>query len=336
MTDEEKYKQSIGYRPDIKYTDDYYADDSDIFNNGNDSNDVPSVDDSTIEDLIDKIPLLDSLINKLPNELSDGVGEVNDPIFEFIEDELKDKEYDDIPEEEDWTYEPVDPSIPPEDEDIYPGKPGDEDGEITEDNIWDDDDFFPIQKEEHPKEEIVQKEYIKNLADLFEDYFTNLHTILSEFWFSLIPAIADKPLNEIELITNNIILNNSDVIPETSHLLDAAVRAQIIKTLKFNYFMNLFNAEKTMIHLKQFKATYLLRLRYAKMETLDGSTKTNQMNNNILKAMEKTYDKRYDTAYENLYRYLSSSNKVLADILQTIAVEIKSKQTLIERKGIKK
>lgn len=335
MTEEEKYKQSIGYKPDITYIDDYHSDATDIFNNGDDSNEVPSIDDETIGDLIDMIPILDSLINKLPNDLSNGVGEVNDPIFDFIEDELKDKEYEDIPEEDDWIYEPVEPVIPPGDEDIYPGKPGDEEGEVTEDDIWDDDDFFPIQKEEHPKEEIVEKEYIKNLSDLLEDYFTNLHTILSEFWFSLIPAIADKPLNEIELITNNIILNNSDIIPEASHLLDAAVRAQIIKTLKFNYFTNLFNAEKTMIHLKQFKATYLLRLRYAKTEALNGDTKTNQMNNNILKAMETTYDKRYDTAYENLYRYLSSSNKVLADILQTIAVEVKSKQTLIERKGIK-
>ena len=53
------------------------------------------------------------------------------------------------------------------------------------------------------------------------------------------------------------------------------------------------------------------------------------------KVIKITYDKKYDIAYENLLRYLKSSTDVLDDTLKTWLVEIKSKQTLIERNGIK-
>ena len=58
------------------------------------------------------------------------------------------------------------------------------------------------------------------------------------------------------------------------------------------------------------------------------------MNNNILNGMQIIYDKKYDIAYENLYRYLKSSNEVLDDVFKTWIAEIKSKQTLLERKGV--
>ena len=77
-----------------------------------------------------------------------------------------------------------------------------------------------------------------------------------------------------------------------------------------------------------------LRLRYSKIKEVEGNTKTNQNNNNILKASKYAYNRKYEIAYENLYRYLNSSNRVLKDTLQTWIQEIKSKQILIERNGI--
>ena len=78
-----------------------------------------------------------------------------------------------------------------------------------------------------------------------------------------------------------------------------------------------------------------LRLRYSKIDEVIGDTKTNQMNNNILMASKLIYDRKYEIAYENLYRYLTSSNKILEDTLQTYIQEMKSKQILIERNGIR-
>lgn len=214
----------------------------------------------------------------------------------------------------------------------------DDDTEPTIDDeiLWNDDDFFPITPEEHTEEEIIEKEYVKNLVDLFQDYQTNLHTTLSNFWMNFILASNNKTAGEIKLLLNNILLNSSDVQNDAKHLLDSAVRQEIIKTMKFEYYNMMFNAEETIKQLKQFKAVYELRLRYSKIKELDGSTKTNQSNNNILQASKMIYDKKYEIAYENLYRYLSSSNKLLNDSLQTWIQEIKSKQILIERKGINK
>ena len=74
---------------------------------------------------------------------------------------------------------------------------------------------------------------------------------------------------------------------------------------------------------------------FRSIEKTDGGTKSNQYNNNVLTASLISYDKKYDIAYENLYRYLNSSNKVIKDSFQSWVQEIKSKQTLIEREGIK-
>lgn len=322
-------KNQIGYRPNIQYQDEYESDASNIFNDSN--NEIPESNNNSVNDLIDQIEIINSLIDKLPNDSSEAIKEVVDQIFDFIENELIDKEYEDIPDEWDWTYD--NDNITNEIPNLIPP---DSDEEYDEEDFWQDVDEFPIIKEEHPMTEIIEKEYIKNLVDLFDDYFTNLHTSLSSIWTNLILAITNKPTNEINVVLNNILLNSSEIKNDSKHLLDSAIRTQLIKDIKFKYFQNLFNAEETIKHLKQFKATYELRMRYAAIEKEEyPKNNSDQMNNNILKCMQLIYDKKYDIAYENLYRYLRSSNNVLDDIFKTWIAEIKSKQTLIERKGVK-
>lgn len=148
-------------------------------------------------------------------------------------------------------------------------------------------------------------------------------------------ASINKNTSEIKMLLDNILLSSSNVIDNAKHLLDSAVRESIVKNMKLNYFSTMFNAEETIKHLKQLKAMQELRLRYSKIDEVIGNTKTNQMNNNILIASKLIYDRKYEIAYENLYRYLTSSNKILEDTLQTYIQEMKSKQILIERNGIR-
>ena len=148
-------------------------------------------------------------------------------------------------------------------------------------------------------------------------------------------ASINKNTSEIKMLLDNILLSSSNVIDNAKHLLDSAVRESIVKDMKLNYFSTMFNAEETIKHLKQLKAMQELRLRYSKIDEVIGDTKTNQMNNNILIASKLIYDRKYEIAYENLYRYLTSSNKILEDTLQTYIQEMKSKQILIERNGIR-
>ena len=322
----------IGYRPNLEYQDEYTSDATDYFDKQQQGEeDSQEQQDNTIGDLIDQMEIIDSLVDKLPGDASDIVGEITDQIIEFIDEELKDKEYQKVPEEELWYYEDNDISIP---EPTPEWEEPEEDLDVEYDPLTPIDPF-PIIKETHTKQEIIEKEYIKNLVDLFNDYAVNMHTALSNFWTNLVSAVLNKQSTEINLLVDNILLNSSDIQPQSLHLLDSAIRNQIIRTSKLDFYSNIFNAEETIAHLKQFKAMYELRLRYAKIEKVDGSTKEGQMNNNILEGMRITYDKKYDIAYENLLRYLKSSTDVLDDTLKTWLVEIKSKQTLIERNGIK-
>lgn len=315
----------IGYRPDLKYTDEYISDANDIFNSQDNTEENQNTNNNIIEDVIDHMEVIDTLINKLPGDASDIVGEVFDPIMDFVRDELEGNSYEKVPEEWEWNYET------PETEIETPEK----EPEFSEDNFWEDVDSFPIVKEEHTKQEVIEKEYIKNLTDLFDDYFTSLHNALSNYWTNLVPAILNKPTDEIGMLVNNILLSSSDIKNDAKHLLDSALRNQITRTMKIDYYANIFNAEETITHLKQFKAMYELRLRYANIKEKEAVNKTDQMNNNILQGMQLTYDKKYDIAYENLFRYLKSSVEILDDTLKTWIIEIKSKQTLIEGKGIK-
>ena len=322
----------IGYRPNLEYQDEYTSDATGYFDKQQQGEeDNQGQQDNTIDDLIDQMEIIDSLVDKLPGDASDIVGEITDQIIEFIDEELKDKEYQKVPEEELWYYEDIDNSPDPG---TQPDWEEPEDDDVEYDPLTPIDPS-PIIKETYTKQEIIEKEYVKNLVDLFNDYAVNMHTALSNFWTNLVSAILNKQSTEISLLVNNILLNSSDIQPQSLHLLDSAIRNQIIRTSKLDFYSNIFNAEETIAHLKQFKAMYELRLRYAKIEKVDGSTREGQMNNNILEGMRITYSKKYDIAYENLLRYLKSSTDVLDDTLKTWLVEIKSKQTLIERKGIK-
>lgn len=321
-------ERQIGYRPHIEYQDEYQSDASNIFNSQEE--DIETEEGSVIDDLVEQGEIILGLIDKLPGNASEIVGEVVDQVIEFIENELNDKEYEYIPDEWDWSYD----NKMPESE-IPETEAPDKDDTFDEDDFWEDVDPFPITKEEYQKQEIIDKEYVKNLVDLFDDYFTNLHTSLSTLWTGLVVAIINKPTNEINVVLNNILLTSSEIKDESKHLLDSAIRTQILKDMKFGFFKNMFNAEETIKHLRQFKAMYELRMRYASIEEVEAINSSDQMNNNILKGMQMTYDKKYDIAYENLYRYLRSSNEVLDDIFKTWVTEIKSKQTLLERKGVK-
>ena len=321
-------KKRIGYVPELNYTDDYYSEIeySEIDNNTPDEKDEGK---EVIDNLINNMNVLNTLISKLPNEASNTIKEVFDPVLDFINEELKDKVVEPIPDEDDWNYADTDNNENSDNEN------DDNNNNEDVDDMWGTDDFFPTEEEEYTKKDIYEKEYIKNLVDLFYYYNIELQNIITEFWRDYILAASNKTASEIGLIINNILFNSNDIIDNAKHLLDSAVRQQIIKDMKLDYHKLMFNLESTIINLKQLKATQEFRIRYANIEKTDGGTKSNQYNNNVLTASLISYDKKYDIAYENLYRYLNSSNKVIKDSFQSWVQEIKSKQTLIEREGIK-
>ena len=238
---------------------------------------------------------------------------------------------------------PVPPDLPPPTVPKYP----DDGVKINNDGIWDLD--LPLQiriKNTDPKT-IIEKEYIKNIADLFDYYVNRLKDILYHYYSEKIAAtfgkkineegnLINKTLEEISFLFDPIKNTTYEVTEELKHLFDAGVFMGEVSRLKLNFMSNSFPVEQTLFHLKNFKTIYLLRLRYASMETVDGSDKLDAMSNNILKGLKNSYNQKYDVAFANLYKYMNSSLDILEDVLNTELAGLRARRTLIEKGGINK
>lgn len=322
--------KKIGYRPDLQYTDEYNSDIK--FKQDNNEHINEEDNNSLVNDLLEQGDALQNMINKLPSFISEIISDPVDPIISFVKDELSDKTLEKVPVELDWSYNTDDWSGIDFEGDSENGG-----GEDQDFDPWTPEDDIPIKIKIHSKTEVIEKEYVKNVYDLFDDYYTNLHNIVSNFWSGLLYSIMNKDASEINTILDNILLSSSDIVDNKKHLLDSCVKAEINRDMKFKYFANNFDAEGSIKHLKNFKAVYEMRIRYSKIKKNNNPvSRADQMSNNILEAMSLSYDMKYKKTYENLHRYLKSSLAVLDDALQSAMQSIRSKQTLIDTKGVKK
>lgn len=329
----EEIKQSLGYKPEIKYEEDYSSN-INIINSNVEDYDVSNENDDPIKDLGDKLENLETMINNLPGNISNAINNVFDYIEDIWEEELKDKNYEFIPDEDEWQYNfGDDPSddIEDEDDDIL-----DEDDSDDLEDPFEVPDIPKIENTHTSKKEIIEKEYVKHLTDLLNDYVIKLHNSLANFWAGTLIATYNKNTDDKKFILNNILINSKDVLANKAHLLDFGIRSQIYKDAKLDFFENMFSREESLMHLKQFKIAYEMRKKYVDIEVSSDGTRTSAMDANVLKAMTIAYDQKYDISFTNLYRYLNSSVNVIDDILKTCMQEIKAKQTLIEGDGIKK
>lgn len=201
--------------------------------------------------------------------------------------------------------------------------------------MWGSDDFFPTIEVPDTKEEIYKKEYVKNLTELLKFYYTEGNKTVMQFWRDYIIATSKKDFSEVKFMLDIMKFSSNRVNSDLKHLFDTALRQDVCKNMKLQYHLLSYNAEETLLYLKQFKAIQETRLRYAKIDKLDGSTRENDYSNKVLNASLIAYNKKYDIAFANLYRYLHNSNKIMKDTLGTWIQEIKSKQILVEKKGIK-
>ena len=147
-------------------------------------------------------------------------------------------------------------------------------------------------------------------------------------------GLVSKDANDLVFLFGPITNNCSIVEKDSKHLFDASLAMSEKSKTKLHFMENTFPVEQSMLHLKNFKTVYLLRLRYSTIDTTDGKDKTNAMSDNILKGMKISYEQKYDVAYTNLYKYLNSSLDILEDVLNTELAGLKARRTLIEKGGI--
>jgi hypothetical protein len=320
-------KQQLGYTPSIEYKDEYYSEVEVPHQYDNDTEDDYEYD--PIEELGQDLDGIKDMVSALPENIRDIINDVLNPVIDIWEDDLKGKPYKPIPNNDDISY--VIPEEDPEPKEPEPTEP-----EPDEEDFWDIDPTPSLVVPSTPKDEIIKLEYIKMLKDLLDDYEQKLNRVVSNFWTGAIMAGNTKTSDEIKFIMNDIELKNDEIKDNAKHLLDFGLRSQIYKNVKIDFFSNMYPPEETILHLKQFKTAYELRLRYAQQEEPKKNNKTDVMSGNMLEALNILYDRKYDKSYENLYRYLNSSVEVTDDILKTYLQELKAKQILIEGEGIKK
>ncbi len=364
---DDKDKQKFSYRPDIEYQDTYESDHS---NKSYSSVDTTSEQQSTdnkevIDDITKTFNEVSKIIPLLPVELQTAINGVYKPILDsWASVANKDIKYpskipdpnkpiyklqdnvdngSEVPNTETKFMYPVPPDLPEpsvddDDNDTY---------EINNDGIWDIDIPMTINFEEVNPIEIIEKEYIKNVADLFNYYVNRLKDILYHYYSEKITATFGKKIDangnltsktkaEVAFLFNPITDCCSDVKDDSKHLFDASISMSERSKLKLCFLGNAFPVEQSLFHLKNFKTIYALRLRYANIDAVNGSNKVNAMSNNILKGMKTSYDQKYDVAFMNLYKYLNSSLDILEDVTNTELAGLRARRTLIEKGGIKK
>lgn len=208
--------------------------------------------------------------------------------------------------------------------------------------IDDDDLFAPATKikiinEELEETERMKLEYTKNLADVIHHYTSQLKDLVCGFYMYRLSAITSiKDDFDASFLINEITSNNCSTKNETRHLMDSALRNEVIGSNKLNFSLNTFTLEGTLYHLKNFSAIHEMRMRYANIEKAENNTMADSLSNKILNGNRDTYDKKYDLAYINLYKYLNGSLNILEDCMRTLETNMKSKEMLLRKDGLNK
>ena len=358
---EDKDKQQYSYRPDIEYQDTYESDYS--------NKDYETVvkqdeeDDGFGQQIIDNINQafndVSKIIPKLPAQLQTAINNIYKPILDHWAEINKTTYPENIPEPGKIIYRPpngddpdptpnrfVDP-IPP---DIpQPKPPDDPKGGYTIDNdgIWDIDIPIQIIYTTVDPTEVIEKEYIKNVADLFSYYVNRLKDIIYRYYSEKIMAtyakkkndegnLVSKTTKDLEFLFLPMTDSCSEVDADCKHLFDSSLAMEEKSKLKLCFLENAFPVEQTLFHLKNFNTIYQLRLRYSTIEESNGKDNIESMSNRILKGMKIGYDQKYDVAFTHLYKYLNSSLDILEDTVNTELAGLKARRTLIEKGGIQR
>ena len=355
MSDEEKLNKSLGYIPDIKYTEDYGTDY--IYQEPEkeyEENNEPLLEDDFVNHIQDTMDEIANMIPGLTEPLNTIVYQIFKPIYKDWKENISNNKYpvyipdpDKIiiqPSKDKDIIDPIPPgTIPPS---VYmPPNEVQEPGVqptvipiLPDDDIFEPDPNIEIVYPEIKIEDIIPLEFIKNIMDLYNYYTERLKDILSLYYLNLFQAVFATTSDEEALF---LVENISELLAKVEdeslkHLMDSSLRSEVLGNLKLSFCETAFSVENTLYHLKNFHTVKELRLRYytIKKDTTEDNDST--VSNKTLEGLRMTYDRKYDDAYIGLYKYLNSSLVVLEDTLQTIIIVIKSKHTLIKKGGFNK
>lgn len=322
MSDEELNKQSLGYRPEIKYEDEYYSEQSKDYDIPDSSVDI----DNSIKDNINNnINKDDLLLELIPEDISDVIKETYDIAKDIWINELSKEDY--RPIQYDNTQITEKDNGPDADPDS-----------ITEDSFWDDDSEYDDEYYIYDEEIIIRQEYNKNMMDLLDYYFEALGDALSNYSLGYIMVFNKKSKTDSANIRNSILHadHKIKVTKGNEHLLDVGFRTELMSDLKLRFMRRMCPVDQSMMMFANFKVVTELRKKYARMTYLDTDKREDNMSDALLSASKELYSDKYDKSFTELYRYLKGSVELSKDVLQEALGSYKAKQTIAEKGGFEK
>lgn len=233
-----------------------------------------------------------------------------------------------------------DPPIPDPEDDPYKNYYVDPNTKVP--FINDDDLFTPstnrkVVYETIEKTEQYKLEYTKNMADLIHFYTSRLKGIVSDYYLYLFSSFSViSSAEDMAFLHNQLTPITAQVTDEMRHVMDTALRNEVIGANKIHFCINTFTLEGTLYHLKNLRAVQELRLRYAEIDKQENVESSDSMSNKMLNGMTDMYSAKYDVAYINLYKHLNGSLRITEDCAKTLMSCLKAKETIIRKGGRKK
>lgn len=336
IQDTNKKHHSIEYKPNITYIDEYDSSYTFLEEDNKQISLTPEIHNPT-EDIQDNFDKIDVFLPGLNDDIRNLIEGVYLPLKDYWE-EIKDLEYDFIPKLEETTILDKNQSDQLDKEnnkDDIDNEINDEDDDLPPPDVYDDDKIdglVHIIEIEHPISTIIDKEYAKNTKDLFNHYTESLLNSISNYWVQAAPIIMGKSLEYKDYVLKDFKSykkeDNNQILSDKKHMLDFAVRTEITRQNKIAFLQKMFPTDETIIKLRNYKASYELRKKYASINNKNEHTKEASDYNALLKANMAIYDKKYDNSFLALYKYFNSANKTLNDMFTLSIQEQKAKQYL--------
>lgn len=344
-----KQIHNLSYKPEIEYVDEYDSSATIISEDAQSNTITPKPNDPS-QDIQDNFDKIDVFLPGLNNDIRDLIEGVYLPLKDYWE-EIKDLEYDRVPDSDEITIiEPNSPNSDTNNDNNYgdndsnnnTNSPDDDEGEgsredydlppadvLDSDKI---DDLIHIIEVEYPRNVIIDKEYAKNSKDLLNFYTEGLLNTISNYWIQAAPMVKgtsnDKKSYILKDFKNYKTEDYKNVPVNKKHMLDYAVRTEIVRQEKIAFLQKMFPTDETILKLRNYKASQELRKKYANMATMSEHTKEASDHNAFLESASLVYDNKYDNSYAALYKYFNSANKTLGDMFNLAIQEQKAKQYL--------
>ena len=229
-----------------------------------------------------------------------------------------------------------DPSYDPDDD-----KPLPDPGEKDPDDPWDGEPGLweePNIKVEYLYPDIseaVDREFVYLLSKLLKHYTNRLKDIMNNYFYRTVKNTLNQSEENINFITNKLVLTSNDILNHSKHLLDSSVKSENTAALRTEFFKNVFSMRESSIHIRSFFVSHELRKRYTNIRYSRGKSMPNSMSDAVLKKLNAQYEMQYRKSFENLFRYLESSLKVTDDILRLYIQDGLNKSTILKKGGIR-